>query len=160
MVHHFVYKFNPTSRKSAAIGETDLSELIANMEPQLNNGEYLFVPVSDSSNINRSDTIATFKEEEGTTLVLKKDSAKRLGFNTHFVASWITLNVHSSLEAIGLTAAFSTELAECGISCNVVAGYYHDHILVDWKNAKRTVGLLKRMAIQHKKTIKDKFEKK
>ncbi|WP_282160358.1 ACT domain-containing protein [Ulvibacterium marinum] len=123
------------------------------MEPQLNNGEYVFVSISDSFNINSRDTIASIKEEEGTTIILKKNSAERLGFSTDFVSSWITLNVHSSLEAVGLTSAFSTELTKSDISCNVVAGYHHDHIFVNYKDAKRALKILRKMASSQKKTF-------
>jgi uncharacterized protein len=59
-----------------------------------------------------------------------------------FVAAWITLTVHSSLEAVGLTATFSKALAENNISCNVVAAYYHDHIFVDAKDAAKAMKIL------------------
>ncbi len=63
-----------------------------------------------------------------------------------YVAAWITLNVHSSLEAVGLTAAFAKALGDAGISCNVVAAYYHDHIFVDVKDAEKAMDVLQRMA--------------
>ncbi len=47
----------------------------------------------------------------------------------------ITLTVHSSLDAVGLTAAVATKLASYGISANVVAAYYHDHIFVQTEKA-------------------------
>lgn len=56
--------------------------------------------------------------------------------------SWITLSVHSSLEAIGLTAAFSNALSEHEISCNVVAAYYHDHIFIDKKDTVKAMEIL------------------
>ena len=70
------------------------------------------------------------REAEGYTVVLNRQVADSLALDYNFVASWITLTVHSALDAVGLTAAFSNALAQNGISCNVVAGYYHDHIFV------------------------------
>ncbi|WP_206602450.1 hypothetical protein [Chimaeribacter coloradensis] len=43
--------------------------------------------------------------------------------NYEYVAGWIALEVHSSLSAAGLAAAFSAALAWIGISWNAVAGF-------------------------------------
>ena len=87
-----------------------------------------------------------FREEEGITLVLKKQIADKLELDYSYVASWITLTVHSSLEAVGLTAAFSTALGKENISCNVVAAYYHDHIFVDQGDAAKAMEILNRFS--------------
>lgn len=127
-------------------GETDLEKLIENMEPVLNEGDYVFATVSNLEKIPRAITICEIKEKEGITVVLPKKEADSLGLKYEFIASWITLNIHSSLEAVGLTAAFSTALGNHGVSCNVIAGYYHDHIFVDKKDETKALNVLQAMS--------------
>lgn len=79
----------------------NLSDLIRGMKPTLQEGEYVFVSVKDVNSIDRSITLAQLKEKEGITVILKKEQADQLGLAYHFVAAWITLMVHSSLEAVG-----------------------------------------------------------
>ncbi|WP_341291464.1 ACT domain-containing protein [Catalinimonas locisalis] len=127
-------------------GVTKLADLVKNMSPRLNDGEYVFVTVKDISSIDRADTLGEFKEAEGTTVVMEKKKADEYKLSYEYVASWITLMVHSSLEAVGLTALFSAELARHQISCNVVAGYFHDHIFVDQKDGEKVVQILNALA--------------
>jgi len=127
-------------------GETNLNLLIKGMTPKLNSGDYVFCTVNDVSKINRNDTICEFKEAEGTTIIMNRFKADALKLKYDYVASWITLTVHSSLDAVGLTALFSTELAKNDISCNVIAGYYHDHIFVNKKDADKAIDVLKNLS--------------
>ena len=79
---------------------------------------------------------------------MERNRADQLGLKYNFVASWITLEIHSSLNAVGLTSLFTTELANNGISCNVIAGYYHDHIFVSTKDSLKTLGILKHLSLK------------
>ena len=127
-------------------GETNLDKLLKTMKPTLNVGDYVFCTTKDLSQISISEIILFFREDEGFTIILKKQVADSLQLKYTFIASWITLTVHSSLDAVGLTAAFSKALTNESISCNVVAGYFHDHIFVDKKDAKKAVTVLNRFS--------------
>lgn len=123
-------------------GETNLDKLLKAMRPKLNDGEFVFCVVQDISQLDMGNILFFFKEAEGITVVLKRTLADHLKLDYSFVASWITLTVHSALDAVGLTAAFSKALTENGISCNVVAGYYHDHIFVATNDADKAMEVL------------------
>jgi len=127
-------------------GETNLNLLLRNMTPLLNEGEYVFCKTGDISQINIADITCVFKEAEAFTIVLKRETADDLQLPYDYVAAWITLTVHSALNAVGLTAAFSKALADEGISCNVIAAYYHDHIFVDSNNARKAMDALQRLS--------------
>lgn len=128
--------------KGKMSGKTELTELLNEMEPVLHPGEYVFVSVGDSVALNSKEIIASFREKESASFILEKQQADALRLDYDYVASWITLNVHSSLEAVGLTAAVSKALAQEGIPCNVVAAYYHDHIFVSQTEAQRAMQVL------------------
>jgi uncharacterized protein len=127
-------------------GENNLNTLIKNMTPHLNDGSYVFNSVQSLEGIIEKDIIMMFREGEGYTLILEKHIADQKGLAYDFIASWITLRVHSALSAVGLTAAFSAALAESNISCNVVAGYHHDHIFVDEKDGQTAIQVLQNLS--------------
>ena len=130
-------------------GEINLTQLIKGMTPILNKGDFVFTTVKDASKINRSDTVCEFREEEGVTLVIEKQKADKLKLDYNYIAAWITLEIHSSLEAVGLTALFSSELAKNNISCNVIAAYYHDHIFVAKEDAAKAMQVLTDLSNDH-----------
>lgn len=127
-------------------GETSLATLLRSMSPQLNDGEYVFCSLPDCSLLQDCEVLGSFREREGLTVILPRQQAERLGLGFDYVAAWITLNVHSALEAVGLTAAFAGALGKAGISCNVIAGYYHDHLFVGHAEAGRAMQVLQQLA--------------
>ena len=127
-------------------GETNLSILLKNMQPSLQAGEYVFCTTNNVTHINEAEILMSFKETEGTTLILKKEIADKYQLQYPFVAAWITLTIHSSLDAVGLTAAFANALAAENISCNVVAAFYHDHIFVNSIDAEKAMKILNKIS--------------
>lgn len=127
-------------------GETNLAKLIQSMQPELQDGKYVFCTFDSMNEAMKHNPVCTFQEAEGVTAILKSDSAISANISFTSTYAWITLKIHSSLEAVGLTAAFSKALTEANISCNVVAAYYHDHIFVPTKDAEKALGVLKSLA--------------
>lgn len=127
-------------------GETDLTRLLQNMRPERNPGEYVFCIVESLERAAALQPAGMFREKEAMTVILRKEQADKLSLPYPVVCAWITLTVHSSLEAVGLTPAVSRALAEAEISCNVVAAYYHDHLFVPAADADRAMEALRALA--------------
>jgi uncharacterized protein len=122
-------------------GERDLAALLATMEPELQPGRYVFTTTTRVP--KTANPVALIREAEGVALVLDQDQADSLELPYTYIAAMITLRVHSSLDAVGLTADVARQLATGGISCNVVAGYFHDHLFVPIDQADLAVNLLR-----------------
>lgn len=119
------------------------------MRPRLDPSTYVWATVeadSPSSGALAADAVATVREAEGLTLVVTQERAQELGLAHEFPCARITLEVHSALAAVGLTAAFAAALGEAGISANVVAGFHHDHIFVPVERAADAMAALERLA--------------
>ncbi|PMS32672.1 hypothetical protein B0G57_12555 [Trinickia symbiotica] len=121
---------------------SDLAQLLATMQPELNEGAYVFSSVQADRDVSQLAPLATFREREGLTVVIDEPTALREGLPVLFRAAWITLNVHSDLEAVGLTAAVADALTRARISCNVVAAAFHDHIFVPVERARDALAQL------------------
>jgi len=125
-------------------GETDLTILLHNMSPVLHDEEYVFITVDGNyGDYQHLGPLCSYKEKEGLTLIIPKKIASIHNMEIDAVFKVITLEVHSSLNAVGLTAAVASKLSADGISANVVAAYYHDHVFVQAEFADRAVKSLK-----------------
>ena len=129
-------------------GETDLNKLIGSMQPVLSESEYVFASLERDSQVSVAELapLGTFYEKEGLTVIVPKTNADVSGLSYEGVFQCITLNVHSSLDAVGLTAAVSAALTRENISANVVAAYYHDHIFVPIAKANQALSCLQKLA--------------
>jgi hypothetical protein len=126
-------------------GETHLNTLLASLKPELQKGEYVFLTLAEVTGVDLSEAVCTFREKEGLSVILPREIADKQHIEYSFIASWITLNVYSSLEATGLTAAISKALNDENISCNAVAAFYHDHIFVPREDGERAMEVLKKL---------------
>lgn len=120
----------------------DLDLLLAGMRPSLQPGRYAFTTLPPGQALNPARVIASIREAEGLSVVVSEADAVALGLPIAFTAAWITLDVHSDLSAVGLTAAFSQALAQAAIGCNVVAGTVHDHLFVPAAQATDAMAVL------------------
>jgi len=125
-------------------GEEDLNKLLVLLEPNLLPSDFVFCTAANLKygDLAELQPIASYQEEEGLTLVLDKKAADRAGLAYESVFNCITLTVHSSLDGVGLTAAISSKLAANGISANIIAAYYHDHVFVQKYNSQLALQLL------------------
>ncbi|KRB55119.1 hypothetical protein ASE04_05235 [Rhizobium sp. Root708] len=129
-------------------GVTDLQTLLATLEPKLLQGEFVFAaaPPDSMEACILLKPLGVFAEAEGLTVILPTDVGAKTGWPLSSPCRCISMTVHSSLEAVGLTAAMAGALAAQGISANVIAGYYHDHIFVPAKDAERAIATLRALA--------------
>ncbi|MBE2215564.1 MAG: ACT domain-containing protein [Opitutaceae bacterium] len=111
-------------------GEHDIAQLVQSLAPTLDEGDYVFATGTAIEVARISQQLGIFRESEGISVICHPDEAAKAGLRRSGLFRRITLNVHSSLEAVGLTAHVSRVLAVEGIACNVVAGYFHDHLFV------------------------------
>lgn len=121
-------------------GVTDLDQMLATLAVDRRPGVFTFV--SGPAVLDDVEVQAMIVEREGVTSVVAVEDARGLGLDVDFEAAWLTLRVHSALEAVGLTAAFSAALGERDIPCNVLAGTFHDHLLVPVDRADDAVDAL------------------
>lgn len=127
---------------------SDLTVFLRTMEPVLNEGVYVYSVLPLSADPRGVQAVATFREFEGLTLITTEEEAVKAGLPVVFRAAWITLNVQSDLQAVGLTAAFSRVLSDAGISCNVVAAAFHDHLFVPVELAHEALARLRELQEQ------------
>jgi len=124
------------------MAETDLATLIRAMNPRLAPGVFVFatVPAIPAG----LAPLMIFREAEGTTLILPREDAE--GLHATFPSRMITLEIHSSLDAVGFLAAITARLAEAGMPVNPVSGFFHDHLFVPEDRADEAMAVLTGMA--------------
>ena len=138
----------------AAHAEPDGNTSRGDLAPRLAPDHYVFcsLPGAQYGDLAQTHPLACVAEAEGLTLVLAQDQADGEGLAYTGLFRCISLGLHSSLDAVGLTAMISSELAQHGISANVIAGYHHDHVLVPSAQAQEALSLLQQLSTERRRT--------
>jgi len=129
------------------VGISDLKTLLKLIDPRLVDDEFVFCTISETQFPQLEITpLLMFKEEEGFTLIVRKEVADLNSLSYTGIWSWIILSVHSNLKAIGFLAVITNKLANAGISINVVSAYFHDHLFVPREQAHKAISLLEELS--------------
>ncbi|KAF4968673.1 hypothetical protein FSARC_3959 [Fusarium sarcochroum] len=132
-------------------GELSLSKLLSTLTTTLHPTIYVFATFTDISKLPPlSETQMLFKESEGITVIVSKDYVESNKIDYFFPCKMISLNVTSSLEAVGFMAVIATRLAAEGIGCNPVSGFYHDHVFVPLGREDESSEVLAQLAAEKK----------
>lgn len=131
-------------------GETDLKKLIGSLECKLNDKLFVFITLGSKEIPESISPVMVFREEEGITLIATQDEAEACRLEYEFPCRMITLNIHSSLEAVGFMAKIATALAAHDMGVNPVAGFFHDHIFVPDGREKEAIDILEKLATESK----------
>jgi hypothetical protein len=129
-------------------GESDLAILLRGMRPMLREGVYVFVTLPPGSDRLRIEPLMSFREAEGLTMIITEEEATAFGLDPVFRSRMITLDVHSSLEAVGFLAVITSHLAAAGMGCNPVSAFYHDHLFVPVDRAEEAIEILEALAAE------------
>jgi len=128
-------------------GGRDLDALLRNMKPEMRPGIFVFCSIPTDQSIPAAlSPLLTFREQEGTTLVIPREEAEAAGLRYAFASCLITLTVHSALDAVGFLAAITARLAAAGISVNAVSAFHHDHLFVPVERADEAMAILQAMS--------------
>lgn len=127
------------------MSERNLAILLRTMNPALHTEPVVFCALRNMTDVPL-EAIASFREAEGLTLVMPRSVAEELEIEFSYVAAWITLTVHSDLDAVGFLAAITQSLAASGISCNVFSAVYHDHLFVPFVRGEDAMNVLRTFA--------------
>jgi len=125
-------------------------DMISNMTPVLQPGHFVYISTQDPTLTATltNDAVSTFREEEGLSMLVPVQSAQNAGLSVDLPMRCITLNVYSSLEGVGLTAAVAAALGAHNVPCNMVAACHHDHVFVPSDKCDQALRVLKSLQRQ------------
>ena len=136
-------------------GILSLATLLRTLHATFHPATFVFIVFAPGTSIPGTlQTHMTFQEVEGTTVVTTLTQAKDHDLCYDFECRMITLDVHSSLDAVGFLAAITSRLAlELKIGVNPVSGFYHDHLFVRAGTEHSVLMVLGQMAMEAKAQV-------
>lgn len=129
-------------------GEMNLHVLLSSMTATLVDGIYVFLTLKDQQLPTKVKPRMMFEEDEGTTYILRKEEAEDVGLEYEFPSRMITLNIHSSLDAVGFIVRIATELAKADMGVNPISGYFHDHLFVPDGRHAEALHILEQLSLE------------
>lgn len=130
------------------VGESNLTVLLSSMTATLVDGIYVFMTLKDQPLPTTIKPRMMFEEAEGTTYILRKEEAENARLDYEFPSRMITLEIHSSLDAVGFIARIATELAKAEMGVNPVSGYFHDHLFVPDGRHTEALQILEQLSLK------------
>lgn len=138
-----------------SVGEQELDILLASMNPTIHPDTFVFITLPKSEKAappSLQPQVMVFQEAEGLTVITSKLAAEEMGLDYAFPCRMITLNIHSSLDAVGFLARILDTLKNLGIGVNPVSGFFHDHLFVPINKEKQVLEALRDMSQEAKVT--------
>ena len=123
-------------------GIADLKETLSSIKVSCDGIEYGFASIENNADIDRNKVLATFQENGRVALIASAEYLSAQKIEQEGPYAKLTIDIHTSLELVGLTAVLATKLADNGISANVVAAFYHDHVFVPYERKDEAVRLI------------------
>lgn len=135
-------------------GERSLAKLLQTLTTTLHDDTFVFATLKTESSLPPLSEIRLFfRELEGITVIVTLKYAKSTGLDYFFPCKMITLNVTSSLEAVGFMAVIASRLATKDMGVNPVSGFYHDHIFVPVGREQDALETLEDLAREKQKEV-------
>ncbi|RDA84051.1 hypothetical protein CP532_0761 [Ophiocordyceps camponoti-leonardi (nom. inval.)] len=155
VMHYYgpVRNFGVVSSSSTPLSaETSLSGLLATLTTTLHPTTFVFTSLSPVSPLPPlSETQLLFREPDGVTIIVSIDFAIAQKMQYFFPCRMITLNVTTSLDAVGFMAVIASRLAARKMGVNPVSGFYHDHLFVPLGRENEALEVLAAVADEHKR---------
>lgn len=146
--------FIPINMSDPAPGETSLLKLLSTLTTTLHEPTYVFItipPTQPLPPIPLPSIQLIFQETEGTTVITTLELATSHQLSYSFPCKMITLNVQSSLDAVGFMAVIATRLADSGMGVNPVSAFFHDHLFVPVGREAEAVVILGQLAEERRR---------